>query len=139
MTSEFAADVEAKIGPLLTILGFVEDEIDDGPDEGGIARHIVFYRSRDCKLQIFDSSREGEVNCMIAPLTALNKFGLAAKGWHYISNFSAKRTDISAQERLRIAIAEAEAYEDRLDWLRDRIAKHYEAAHTGILEKYGTR
>lgn len=138
MTSDFAADVEASVGPLLKTLGFVIDGVDNGPDEGGIARHIVFYRSNDCKLQIFDSSREGEVNCMIAPLTAPNQFGLTTKGWHYISRFSPKRTDISPQERLRIAIAEAEAYENRLDWVRDRIAKHYEAAHAGILEKYGS-
>ena len=68
MTSDFAADVEASVGPLLKKLGFVIDGVDNGPDEGGIARHIVFDRSNDCKLQIFDSSREGEVNCMIAPL-----------------------------------------------------------------------
>lgn len=138
MMSDFASDVETTIGPLVKKLGFVVDEIDDGPDEGGIARHIVFYRSNDCKLQVFDSRREGEINCMIAPLEAPNKFGLTTKRWHYINRFSAKRTDISPQERLQIAIAEAEAYENQLEWVRDRIIKHYEAAHAGILEKYGS-
>src|SRR5580692_10538381 len=107
MTSDFAENVRATIGPLLTNLGFVLYGVDDGPDEGGIARHIVFFRSNDCKLQIYDSSREGEVNCMIAPLTAPDKFGLKAKTWHFIGKFSPKRSDISPQERLQIAIAEA--------------------------------
>jgi hypothetical protein len=137
MTSGFAADVEEAVGPLLTRLGFVLDEVDEGPDEGGIARRIVYYRSSDCKLQIYDSSREGEINCMIAPLDAPNQFGLTAKNWHFISRFS-KRSDLPPQERLRIAIAEAKAYDNQLDWVRDRIAKHYESAHAGILEKYGT-
>jgi hypothetical protein len=61
---------------------------------------------------------------------------LTTKKWHYISRFS-KRSDLPPQERLRVAIAEAKAYENQLDWVRDRIAKHYESAHAGILEKYG--
>jgi hypothetical protein len=112
------------------------DELDDSPDEGGIERNIVYYRSRDCRLQIYYSAREGEINCMIAPLDAPNRFGLTAEKWHYISRFS-KRADLPPQERLRIALAEVQAYENRLDWVRDRIAKHYESAHAAILEKYG--
>jgi hypothetical protein len=135
MTSDFLANVETTVGPLLKRLGFVLDGVDDSPDRGGIERHIVYYRSDDCKLQIYDSSREGEINCMIAPLSAPNEFGLTTKKWHYISRFS-KRPDLPPQERLRVAIAEAKAYENQLDWVRDRIAKHYESAHAGILEKY---
>lgn len=137
MTSDFAAHVEETAGPLLTKLGSVLDEVDEGPDEGGIARRIIYYRSNDCKLQIYDSSREGEINCMIAPLDAPNRFGLTAEKWHYISRFS-KRVDLPPQERLRMALAEVQAYENRLDRVRDRIAKHYESAHAGILEKYGS-
>jgi hypothetical protein len=42
LTSDFAAHVEETAGPLLTKLGFVLDEVDEGPDEGGIARRIVY-------------------------------------------------------------------------------------------------
>ncbi len=35
-------------------------------------------------------------------------------------------------------MAEMQSYADKLDWLRDRITKHYEAAHAGILGKYGS-
>jgi hypothetical protein len=136
MTSaDFAAKVQAVLGPLLMSLGFTLNEVDDGPDEGGIPRHIAYYQSNDCKLQIYDSSREGEVNCMIAPLTAHNQYGLTAKDWHYISRFS-KRSNLPPEERLRAAIAEAKAYDDQFDYVKDRIAKHYEAAHAGILQKY---
>jgi hypothetical protein len=137
MTSDFSADVQTTVGPLLAELGFILDEIDDSPDEGGIERHIVYYRSGDCKMQIYKSSREGEVNCMIAPLNVPNEFGLTAKKWHYISWFS-KRSNVPPQERLRNAIVEANAYTDPLHWIRDRIVKHYETARAGILEKYRT-
>jgi hypothetical protein len=137
VTSDFYADVEARVGPLLDNLGFVLDEVDDNPDQGGIARNIVYYRSPDCKLQIYRSSREGEINCMIAPLDAPNEFGLNGEKWFYISYFS-KRPDLPPKERLRLSLAEVEAYDNRLDWVRDRIAKHYDAAHAGILGKYGT-
>jgi hypothetical protein len=63
MTSKFYADVQATVGPLLENLGFVLDEVDDSPDKGGISRNIVYYRSDDCRLQIYYSAREGEINC----------------------------------------------------------------------------
>ena len=133
MTSRFSAEVQTTVGPLLAELGFALDEVDDSPDQGGIERHIVYYRSSDCKMQIHEYSREGEVNCMIAPLNAPNEFGLTSEQWHYISKFS-KRSNVPPQERLRIAIAEANAYANPLEWVRDRIVKHYEAAHAGVLE-----
>jgi hypothetical protein len=137
MTSDFYADVEATVGPLLKSLGFVVAEVDDNPDGGGIPRNIVYYRSDDCKLQIYYSAREGEINCMIAPLDAPNEFGLNGEKWYYISYFS-KRPDLPPKERLRLAIAEVQAYDNRLDWVKDRIIKHYETARAGILEKFGS-
>jgi hypothetical protein len=137
MTANFSADVRITVGPLLSDLGFVLDEIDDSPDVGGIERHIVYFRSGDCKLQIYYSSREGETNCMIAPLDAPNEFGLNSKKWHYFTKFS-KRSDLPPQERVRRAIAEAKSYSNPLEWVRDRIIKYYEAAHAGILQMYAT-
>ncbi|SPM28260.1 hypothetical protein [Mycobacterium terramassiliense] len=136
MTAGFSSEVQTIVGPLLAELGFVLDEVDDSPDQGGIERHIVYYRSSDCKMQIYEYSREGEVNSMIATLDAPNEFGLTSKQWHYISKFS-KRSDVPPQERLRLAIAEANTYANPLEWVRDRIAKYYESAHAGILEMYG--
>jgi hypothetical protein len=106
MACQFAADVGAIVGPVLAKLGFIPDGVDDDPDEDGVLRHVAYFWSRDCKLQIYDSSREGEINCMIAPLSASDSFGLNADDWHFISRFS-KRADISPQERVRIAMTEA--------------------------------
>ena len=73
----FARDVESIVGPSLAQLGFVLDEIDSSVDEGGRPGSVVYYRSSDCKIQIYNSSREGNINCMIAPLDAPNNsFGL---------------------------------------------------------------
>jgi hypothetical protein len=76
MASEFVEDVQAIVGPVLKGLGFVLDEIDINPDEGGRRQHVLYYHSPDCKIQIYWSSREGEINAMIGPLDAPNECGL---------------------------------------------------------------
>jgi hypothetical protein len=136
MAPEFSADVQAIVGPLLERLGFVLDGIDDSPDEGGRRQHIVFYRSDDCKIQVYESSREGSTNCMIAPLDVPNEFGPRAKKWQYLPRFS-KQPDLPLAELAKLVRAEYEAYANPLEWVRDRIVRYYEAAHKGILEMYG--
>ena len=137
MTSEFAADVQTIVGPVLKGLGFVLDGIDDNPDEGGRRQDVVYYLSDDCKIQVYESSREGETNCMIAPLDAPNAFGLRAENWQFLTRFS-KRPDLPLAELAALARAEYESYANPLEWVRDRIVKYYGAAHRGILEMYGT-
>jgi hypothetical protein len=137
MTSDFSVKVQETVGPLLSDLGFTLDEIDDNLDEGGRRGHVMYYRSNDCKIQIYQSSREGEVNCMIAPLDVPNEFGLRAKKWQYLARF-AKRPDVPVEELVRLARAEFESYAEPLEWVKDRIAKYFDVAHAGILEMYGT-
>lgn len=135
MASEFAEAVEAIVGPLLADLGFALDEIDDSPDEGGRPQHVVYYRSHDCKIQVYDSRREGEVNCMIAPVSAPNGFGLRTKKWHGFTRFT-ELPDLSLEQLADLAQAELAAYPNRLEWVRDRIIKYYNNAHRGILQMY---
>jgi hypothetical protein len=135
--SEFSREVQTIVGPVLEQLGFVVDEIDDSPDEGGRRQHIVYFRSEDCKVQVYESAREGEVNCMIAPIDVPNEFGLRARKWQFLTRFS-KRPDLPLAELAELARAEYKSYSNPLEWVRDRIVKYYEAAHKGILEMYGT-
>jgi hypothetical protein len=134
--SEFSTEVQTIVGPVLKQLGFVLDEIDDRPDEGGRRQHIVYFRSEDCKVQVYESAREGEVNCMIAPIDVPNEFGLRARKWQFLTRFS-KRPDLPLAELAELARAEYKSYSNPLEWVRDRIVKYYEAAHKGILEMYG--
>lgn len=135
MPSEFSAEVEMIVGPLLEELGFMLDEIHDSPEEGGRSQHVVYYRSRDCKIQVYQSSREGETNCMIAPLDVPNEFGLRAKKWQYLSRFT-ERPDLPLEELVKTARAEYMAYANPLYWVRDRIVRYYDAAHAGVLAMY---
>ncbi|MGE2689086.1 hypothetical protein [Mycolicibacterium pulveris] len=137
--SKFSEDAQSIVGPVLAELGFTLDEIDDRPDpERGGERHIVYYRSDDCKIQIYESSREGEVNCMIAPLDAPNEFGLRTKRWQYFTRFAERPAGVPLEELVRLARDEYESYANPLEWVKDRIVKNYEAAHAGILEMYGS-
>lgn len=133
----FSRDVQEIIGPVLAELGFTLDQIDDRPDpERGGSRHIVYYRSSDCKMQIYQSSREGEINAMVAPHDAENEFGLRAEEWQYITHFT-KLPDLPFDELMAIEQAKYESCDNPLVWLRDRIIKYYPDAHTGILQASG--
>ncbi|WP_163804235.1 hypothetical protein [Mycolicibacterium anyangense] len=134
--SDFATDVKSVIGPAVAARGFALDEIDDSPDEGGRRRCIVYYRSADCKIQVYESWREGEVNAMIAPVSAPNDFGLNSNQWHFLDRFTERASPPNA-ESLRLAISEYRSYPNPLEWVRDRIIKYYDDAHRGILAKYG--
>lgn len=137
MTTNFSNEVETIVGPLLAEKGFTLDGTDDSPDERGGTRHIVYYRSDDCKIQIYKSSREGEVNCMIAPLDASNEFGLRAERWQYLTRF-VERPNLPIDELIQSARAEYESYPNPLQWVRDRIANSYEQARSGVLKMYGS-
>jgi hypothetical protein len=67
-TSEFSIEVQTIVGPVSEQFGFVQDEVDDSPDEGGRRQRIVYFRSNNCKVEVYESAREGELNCMIAPI-----------------------------------------------------------------------
>lgn len=91
----FADEVQLLVGPALSDRGFALEQVFDGTDSGGRDLSVVYYRGPDCKIQIYESSREGETNCMIAPLSAPNEFGLRSTTtkWQYLTRF-AKRPDL---------------------------------------------
>ena len=36
---------------------------------------VAYFRSKDCRIQIYDSTRDGSINCLIAALDAPKVFG----------------------------------------------------------------
>jgi hypothetical protein len=134
VSHDFPNVVQAVVGPVLSKRGFVLDEIQDGADEGGRHLSVVYFRSADCKIQIYESSREGETNCMIAPLDAPNEFGLrsTSKKWQYLTRF-VKRPDLPLKELMRMARHEYESFDNPLEWVKARLEADFDAAHAGIL------
>ncbi|KUH84625.1 hypothetical protein [Mycobacterium sp. IS-1556] len=133
MVDHFPTEVESIVGPLLSDLGFTLDNVDVHVDEGGRHGSVVYYKSADCKLQIYQSSREGSVNCMIAPLDAPNEFGPhdASFKWQYLTKF-APMPDVPLEELIETVSFETKTSAEELRWVRDNILKYYEAAHAGI-------
>ena len=138
VTENFPTRVQSVVGPLLADLGFTLNEIDDNADESGRQGSVVYYRSNDCKLQVYRSSREGSVNCMIAPLGAPNKIGIHDRSykWQYLTRF-APPPDEPLEELVKSVSFEAEADIEQLEWVKNRIAEYFEAAHAGILQMFG--
>lgn len=137
MTRPFATAVQTTVGSLLARLGFVLDGVEDF-DEGGIPGTVVYYRSADCKIQVYKSSRQGSINCMIAPLSANNEYCHRdpSSGWQFITRFT-PTPHVSLEELVKSVSYESLTDNELLEEVRDRIEQHYEAAHAGILAKYG--
>jgi hypothetical protein len=136
---DFPQEVQRIVGPLLSSIGFVVDSIDNDVDEGGRTGSVVFYRSEDCKIQIYYSSREREINAMIGPLDAPNEHGLYTRSreWHYFNDFSdeAKLPLEELVQKLRSERANFETTPKWLEWIkRERIARYFDAAHAAIIE-----
>ncbi|MGE2731867.1 hypothetical protein ACQI4F_20555 [Mycolicibacterium vaccae] len=134
--SGFVDNVSEIVGPVLTRRGFVIDEVDDHVDEGGRTGEVVYFRGPDCRLQVYWSAREREINAMLAPLDAPNEHGLYNRSgkWHYLNSF-VPRPQIPLEELVRQRKAERENFETEtkwLQWLAHRIDTYYESAHAGI-------
>lgn len=132
------------IGPLLTRMGFVVNGVDDSVDEGGPKGAVIFYLGQDCKIQIYRSVREGEINAMIAPVGAPDEYGLynRSRMWHYFNEF-ADEPKLPLEELVEKVRAERDNFKTTSRWLewiaKERIARYYESAHAAILEKYGNQ
>ncbi|WP_193044324.1 hypothetical protein [Mycolicibacterium baixiangningiae] len=136
--NDFTEEVQSVVGPLLSDLGFTLDSANVDVDEGGRFGSVVYYVSADCRIQIYQSSREGSVNCMIAPLDARNEFGPRDKSskWQYLTRFS-PMPDVPLEVLIEAVSFDPKTTAEELHWVRDNILKYYETAHAGILEAYG--
>ncbi|BBX48754.1 hypothetical protein GCM10009641_02000 [Mycobacterium cookii] len=119
---------------MLQELGFALDEIDDDFDEGGRPGSVVYYRSRDCKVQVYKSSREASVNCMMAPLSAANIFGLydESNEWQYLRGFC-PAPDLPLEELVKSISYKSKSDREQLAEVRESLSDWYEAARAGIL------
>ncbi|WP_139830340.1 hypothetical protein [Mycobacterium triplex] len=137
MTDEFLALVQRIIEPRLVQLGFQLDEVRDVVEQGRKAS-MVFFRSHDCKIQIYYSSREGEINAMIGPLDAPNQHGQYDRSgkWHYFNDF-ANQPKSSLEELVRQRRDECANFETTAKWLewikRERIDRYFDSAHAAIV------
>jgi hypothetical protein len=144
VVDEFFQEVQSVVGPFLSGLGFAMDEVDSAVDEGGPKASIIYYRGKDCKIQVFHSGREGGINAMIAPLDALNEYGLYNRSgkWHFFNDFT-KEPGLPLEELLRRMREDEDAgnFETTTKWLewlkRERIARYFDSAHAAIVEGRG--
>lgn len=134
MNDDFAEQVQTVVGSLLADLGFTLDKIDSHVDEDGMRGSVVYYRAQDCKIQIYQSSRAGSINCMIAPLETPNTFGPQdlSRRWQYLTKFD-QMPEMSLEELARSVSFEPKTSFQQLQWVRNSIADNFEVAHTGVL------
>lgn len=135
MTEEFLQDIRLVVGPVLTRLGFELDRFDDSVDEGGLLSSVAFFRSTDRKLQIYNSRRSGEINCMIALLDAPDVYGLFDRtgAWQYLARF-ADRAELA--ELIKSEGTGFPTEQESLTRIRTRIERYYPLARDGIRQMF---
>lgn len=133
-TQKFLAAVRSIVEPLLIQLGFQLDEFGDAVYYDRKA-YVVFFRSMDCKIQVYNAPREGSINCMIAPLDAANVFGLYDRSgkWQYLPMF-AIRQGVPPEDTRDAGSPKFPTTAQSLESVRRRIEKFFPIAHDGILE-----
>ncbi|OBG46547.1 hypothetical protein A5672_07980 [Mycobacterium alsense] len=99
----------------------------------------MFFRSSDCKIQIYDSMRDGSINCMIAPLDAADVFGPYDQSgkWQYLPRFAIRQgvpIDEIMKDKLPVDFPTTKQF---LVSVRQRIEKYFPIAHEDILEMGG--
>jgi hypothetical protein len=138
MTEGFVAGVRSIVEPFLLGLGFQLDEFDDDVDEWGRKGSVAFFRSEDCLIQIYESSRDGSANCMIAALDAPRVFGPHDRSgkWQYLPRF-AIRQGVPLENIRETNLPEFPTTNQWLESIRGRIEKYFSIAHEGILDMDG--
>lgn len=133
MAYDFPSEVQKEIGPMLLSRGFTLDAIATAVDEGGRRGSVVYYRRDDCKVQVYLSARDGEVNAMIAPTDAPNELGAInrSRKWRYFKSF-AQQPQLPLEELVRMVPMDFASDEDRLEALKLAIEKNFAAAHDWV-------
>lgn len=132
-STTFADKVKTIIGPSLTRRGFTFDRVLE-MDEGGRIGFAAFFRNTICKVQVYWSARERELNCMIAAHSAPYVHGLYDKSaqWHYLNE---SVSEIPLEELVEQTRSDKALFKNRdtwLTWLAARIDEYYESAVAGI-------
>jgi hypothetical protein len=130
MTREFFAGVQSIVEPLLAELGFRLEECDDDVDGGRSGDCVVYFRSNDCKIQLYDSPQAGEINCMIAPLNASNTFGPYDRSgeWQYLIRFAIRQGVPLEDIMIDKLTVDFPTTDQLLKSVRDRIEKYFPVA-----------
>lgn len=136
-STKFSDEVTAVLGDVLVEFGFEGDSVIDGAEN---ELSIAYYRSADCKLQIYRSPREGETNCMIARLTQPNQFGspLSRKSWFYLPSLAGRTMNMTADElraRRRNLTKEDFSPDGQLRRLRETFQLDFVAARDVLLSR----
>lgn len=115
------------LAPTMADHGLILEKTSDAEVYGGRRAWSIFYRGRDCKLQLCWSERDGGIDFMMAPLSAANTFGLSDRtgAWQFMLLLS------DADDELKTPGLGANDTEI-MSWLRDLFLEHFDSARSAL-------
>ena len=121
-------ELDRFLEPSLSAAGLELDEIEESIEYRERPAWAIFYRGKDCKLQVCWSARDGGIDFMLAPLDAPNEFGLtnSSKKWHFMLMLSDVHDD------LKTPGIEADDH-TVMSWLKGLFDIHFHSARAALL------
>lgn len=121
MNENFQLFVEATLGRFLSSKGFFFEEYvkyDSGNME------VLFYVSNKCKLCVYRSHREGEINCMIGD--ALIRNDLTSNGWSFVNGMNLKKEPMTYEELRARVLRYPRGWQGQLSLLNETLTEHFD-------------
>lgn len=121
MANSFQADVKNILMHFFTTNDFFYDKTIES-DIGN--KVVVFYHSFLCRLGIYKSSRDGEVNCMIGMHNAeIINFG--ENGWYFFNDLNPNKRELTIEELLKAVPDSPKTSIEQLDELKKNLIDNY--------------
>lgn len=131
---EHVAMIDRHLRPFLRREGFRLNTV-----RGSGYEWMALYASRRCRLAIYQSARNGEVNALIALPSASTNAGAIRReqGWHYIYGFT--REGLSFDELLASVPEHPVGFEKQMADVAETLENHFSMMLARILSPDGGR
>ncbi len=122
-----AVDLDRFLRSTLNEAGFTLEQVDEPSVYGDRPAWALYYRGKDCKLQICWSARDGGIDFMLAAPDAPNEFGLTNKSrkWRYMLMLSNIRDDL-------LTPAPGASDAELMGWMKALFDVHFQSARTAL-------
>lgn len=128
MTSDFENKVQLVLSEFLSKNGFKHEQSQDF--DGG-NETLVVYSSPQCKLRFYRTQRDGEVNCQIGAIGAIN-LDMESSDWLYLSSLLAEGENLSIEELLANVPEKPKSDEDQLREIGIKLKQNFDDLVKGV-------
>ncbi len=129
MTSTFEDKVTSLLKNFLSLRSMKREE--------AIVREnyeVIIYKSKSCKMAIYSSSNDGEINCKLGKIEADNT-NINGNNWYYLNSLTGDNEELSIEELLNAIPSTPQGLDEQLLETIDNINKNFDSAEQVLSKK----